>query len=139
MPKKDQYHNVVRTALEKEGWTITDDPLFLRVGGKEMFIDLGAERLILANKGAEKIAVEVKSFTNISFITAFYEAIGQFMLYEEALKIKEPERMLFLAVPKLIYEAEMVDEVLIQSAVENRNIHLFVFDDKEETITSWIR
>lgn len=29
--------------------------------------------------------------------------------------------------------------VLIQSAVENRNIHLFVFDDKEEAITLWIR
>ncbi len=31
---KDIYHNVVKTALEKDGWTITNDPLTLKVGGR---------------------------------------------------------------------------------------------------------
>lgn len=34
---KDLFHDVVRHALEKDGWTITDDPLFLRFGGIEMY------------------------------------------------------------------------------------------------------
>lgn len=42
---KDLFHDVVRRSLEKDGWTITDDPLFLRFGGIEMYIDLGAEQM----------------------------------------------------------------------------------------------
>ncbi|MBD2518264.1 hypothetical protein H6G93_25475 [Nostoc sp. FACHB-973] len=45
MPAKDLFHNVVRYALEKEGWTITHDPLHLRVGKIDMYIDLGAEQV----------------------------------------------------------------------------------------------
>ncbi len=44
MPKKDKYHNQVRTALEKDGWKITHDPYFLYVGRRRGFIDLGAEK-----------------------------------------------------------------------------------------------
>ena len=29
---KDIYHNLVRTALENEGWTITHDPFYLPLG-----------------------------------------------------------------------------------------------------------
>lgn len=47
---KDIYHSTVRIALEKDGWTITDDPLTLRVGGRSAFIDLGAEELFAAEK-----------------------------------------------------------------------------------------
>ncbi len=32
MPAKDIYHDVVRTALEKDGWAITADPLTLKIG-----------------------------------------------------------------------------------------------------------
>ena len=57
MPAKDIYHDLVRNALEREGWTITHDPLLLQVGGVEMSIDLGAEILIAAEKEGQKIAV----------------------------------------------------------------------------------
>jgi hypothetical protein len=43
MPKKDLYHDHVRNALIEEGWTITHDPLYIRVGKRKGFIDLGAE------------------------------------------------------------------------------------------------
>ncbi len=46
MPERDLFHDVVKTALAKDGWTITHDPLFLRLGGVQMFIDLGAEKVI---------------------------------------------------------------------------------------------
>ncbi len=40
MPARDIYHNAVRNALIKDGWTITHDPLRLVWGGKDMFVDL---------------------------------------------------------------------------------------------------
>lgn len=30
MPAKDMYHDVAKNALIKEGWSITDDPLFIK-------------------------------------------------------------------------------------------------------------
>lgn len=57
MPAKDIYHNCVKIALLKDGWTITDDPLSLKVGQKDIFIDLAAEKLLVAEKQGVKIAV----------------------------------------------------------------------------------
>ena len=28
MPARDYYHNVVKKAIQKDGWTITNDPFF---------------------------------------------------------------------------------------------------------------
>ncbi len=61
MPAKDIYHKQVRNALQNAGWTITHDPFVLKWGLRDLFIDLGAERLFAAEKGAEKIAVEVSA------------------------------------------------------------------------------
>lgn len=64
MPAKDIYHEVVKTALTKDGWTITDDPFRIRLArGRNLFVDLGAERLLALERDTEKIVVEVKSFT----------------------------------------------------------------------------
>ncbi len=41
MPAKDLYHNTVITALEKDGWIITNDPLVIRWGKKDLYVDLG--------------------------------------------------------------------------------------------------
>lgn len=58
MAAKDIFHHLVKTALEKDGWTITHDPYRLSLLGKEMQIDLGAEKiLIAAEKDVAKIAV----------------------------------------------------------------------------------
>jgi hypothetical protein len=42
MPARDIYHNQVKNALIKDGWTITHDPLKLEIGSKDLFVDLGA-------------------------------------------------------------------------------------------------
>jgi hypothetical protein len=62
MPARDRYHDQVKTALQRDGWMITHDPLKLKWGAKDMYVDLGAEQLLAAEKGMRKIAVEVKSF-----------------------------------------------------------------------------
>lgn len=63
MPSLDIYHDLVKTALQAEGWIITHDPYPLSAGGTELYIDLGARKLIAAVKQNRKIAVEVKSFS----------------------------------------------------------------------------
>lgn len=70
--QRDKYHEHVREALEKEGWIITHDPYFLRIGRRKIFVDLGAERTLLAaERGSEKIAIEVKSFSGNSELDEF--------------------------------------------------------------------
>lgn len=75
---KDLVHSAVKQALENDGWTITHDPynLSLIQSRRTLSIDLGAERMIAAERGTEKIAVEAKSFIKESFIYDFHEVLG---------------------------------------------------------------
>ena len=41
MPARNIYHDSVRSALQKDGWLITHDPLRLSWGGKDLYVDLG--------------------------------------------------------------------------------------------------
>jgi hypothetical protein len=76
MPAKDLYHDNVCNALTKDGWTITDDPLVLSIGTRSVYIDLGAEKLIAAERDNQKIAVEIKSFLSSSPIRDLENAWG---------------------------------------------------------------
>lgn len=62
MPAHDRDHDAVCGALVAGGWTITGDPLHLRHAGDDLYVDLAAERLIAAERGLQRIAVEIKSF-----------------------------------------------------------------------------
>ncbi|BAY09374.1 fdxN element excision controlling factor protein [Calothrix sp. NIES-2098] len=62
MAAKDKFHAVVKIALEKEQWKINDDPLRLEVGGTKFEIDLGAEQLLAAERGKEKMQLRLKHF-----------------------------------------------------------------------------
>lgn len=53
---RDIIHEIVKRALMKDGWTITHDPYLLKIKPNQE-IDLGAEKLIVAERGADKIAV----------------------------------------------------------------------------------
>jgi CRISPR/Cas system-associated exonuclease Cas4 (RecB family) len=81
MAAKDLFHEAVRRGLEKDQWMITDDPLELEWEEVKVKIDLAAERLIAAERGGEKIAVEIKSFIGTSAISDFHTALGQFLNY----------------------------------------------------------
>lgn len=80
MPAKDIYHDTVKKALIKDGWVITHDPLILKWGSKDLYVDLGAEQLVAAEKEGRKIAVEVKSFVSPSEVEDLEHALGQFIL-----------------------------------------------------------
>ncbi len=137
MPAKDIFHNTVKIGLEKEGWEITHDPMYLDFGGIEIYIDLGAEKLIAAERKGGKIAVEVKSFISGSAISEFHKALGQFINYRTALSQKEPDRIMYLAVPNTIYETFFKLE-LIQIIIKNQNIKLIIYNPSREEIAQWI-
>ena len=136
MPTKDKFHDVVKIALQKDGWDITDDPLSISVGGVNIFIDLGAERLLAAEKQGEKIAVEVKSFLNTSAITDFHLAVGQFINYRTALRLKGSQRQLFLAIPLLTYE-DLFKREFATVVMEDNQLKLLIYDTEEEVIALW--
>lgn len=136
MAAKDVYHEAVREALEKEQWRITHDPLYLAVGGVEMYIDLGAEPLIAAERDGDKIAVEVKSFLQPSTIAEFHTALGQFLNYRRALRATEPERRLYLAVPIETFTTFFALP-FIRDGVDEFQLHLLVYDAEERRIVLW--
>ena len=133
---KDLYHNAVRHGLEREGWTITHDPLEIDFGDVLLKIDLGAERSLPAKKQGEKIAVEIKSEFGVSTIEQFHLALGQYYNYRFALKALEPERILYLAVPLSTYE-DFFSRRFTQLIVQEVQINLIVFNPLEEGIVQW--
>lgn len=134
---KDRFHHVVKTALIKDRWVVTHDPLQIKVGGVDMEIDLGAERLMAAERGGEKIAVEVKSFlASASAISEFHTALGQFINYRAALRREDPARVLYLAVPDLIYDSFFQLDFPASMLREN-NVKVIVYDIELEQIVQW--
>lgn len=133
---KDIFHDAVKHALEKDGWTITHDPLFLSFGGVDMYIDLGAERILAAKRGDEKIAVEIKSFIGSSATTEFSMALGQFLKYQLALEEDQPDCNLYLAIP-IDTEREFFRLELPRRLVERYQVRLLIYDPEEEVIVKW--
>jgi len=137
MPRLDFYHDTVRHALEKDGWHITYDPFVLSIGKKRLFVDLGAETLLSAEKAQCKIAVEIKSFTGASDIHDLEQALGQYVLYQQILLTKEPERRLYLAVSVQVVKDIFAIE-LGQLLLNNQVVRVVVFDPEQEEITQWL-
>jgi hypothetical protein len=136
---KDKYHDIVKQALIDEGWIITHDPYKIKLGKRRGYIDLGAEKAIIAaEKSGEKIAVEIKTFSGGSDLDAFEDALGQFLLYWRALRLKEPDRKLFLAVPHSFYERFFEDVFFKDTAIEF-NVKMIVYDETKLKIVEWIR
>jgi XisH protein len=136
MPAKDLYHDTVRTALIKDGWTITDDPLILKIGRRSTFVDLGAEKLIAAERDCQKIAVEIKSFLSPSQINDLENAWGQFFMYARALQRKDPDRRLYLAVSRNTFDT-LFQEEAGQLLLEEPDFRIIVFDSTNEEIIQW--
>lgn len=137
MPARDAYHAHVRHALERDGWTITHDPLHLKIRRRKLYVDLGAERLLAAEKGVRKIAIEIKTFGGPSDVRDLEDALGQFVLYEHALRREEPERTLYLAIPEPAWQIVFADafgEILIDDHV----LRIVTFDPEIEELIRWI-
>lgn len=137
MPAKDFYHNIAKNALIKDSWKITHDPLVLRWGTTDVYVDLGAVKLLAAEKENQKIAVEVKSFVGKSDINDLEKALGQYILYLDILAEKEPDRKLYLAIHEKAFQS-IFEEPIGKLLLKNNRVQLIIFDSEKEVITQWI-
>lgn len=137
MPAKDLHHNQLKAALIKDGWTITADPFYIPFGARDMFIDLGADKILTAAKGELKIAVELKSFVGASTVFDLHVALGQFFIYLMALKRREAGRVLLLAISEVSFD-DVFGEELGRALIEEYNLPIIVFDPQKEIILKWI-
>ena len=132
MSRRDMYHEIVKLALIREGWEITHDPYMFDTF-PQLSTDLGAERTIGAEKEGKKIAVEVKSFLNVSQVTDLERAIGQYELYKRLLRKQDTDRELWLAVPTYAFEG-IFNMPVGQMAVEELGLKLIVYSVSEDEL-----
>jgi hypothetical protein len=137
MPARDAFHDAVRHALEKDGWTITHDPFPIRAEFGQMYIDLGAEKVLAAERAGQKIAVEIKSFVQGSPVSEFHTALGQFINYRTILADQEPDRGLYLAIPLDTYNSFFL-LTTVQAILKENRLKLIVYNSRQETISQWI-
>ena len=113
-----------------------DDPYRIQVEEVELLIDLGAEQVLAAEKMGEKIAVEIKTFLQPSAIAGFHTALGQFLNYQEALQLDEPDRTLYLAIPQQTYET-FFEKRFVQRIVQKYALKLLIYNPTGEVIVQW--
>jgi hypothetical protein len=137
MPAKDVYHDHVKHALIRDGWTITHDPFKLIYGPKILYADLGAEHMLAAEKQQHKILVEVKSFIGPSVVADLEDALGQYILYHDILADIEPERIPYLAIRQTVFET-LFQEPIGQVLLRHQRVKLLVFDPVTQEVVQWI-
>ena len=138
MSKRDKIHFAVKEALKQDGWTITDDPLRIPTGDTVVKMDLGAEKLIIAEKGKIKIVVEIKSFLAPSTVYAFYDAFGKYMLYRDALKDEKINRELYLAISDIAFSR--ISKIgFLYKRLKQYDIKVIVVDVDQKIIKQWIK
>lgn len=147
MPRRDTIHNIVKKAIIKSGWDITDDPYVISYGERFLFVDLGAEKIqifekesstiIGAKQGNKKIVVEIKEFRSPSPIVDLEQAIGQYIIYQLLLKQVDPQREIYLAITTQVYQ-EIFDEAIGKLVIKELNLKLIIVDLLKEEIQQWI-
>ncbi len=145
---KDLFHEIVKTALLKEGWTITHDPYRLNLNDLKVFssalnIDLGAEKMIAAEKedsltgSLTKIAIEIKTFGGPSLVYELHNLVGQYFNYQIGLDFQEPDRLLYAAMPNIAYDS-LAHNDFFHAIKHKLNLRLIVYDQFSQSIISWI-
>lgn len=137
MPAKDVFHDTVKNALIKDGWTIIDENYTLQYGDDKLYADLAAEKILVVEKQSQKIIVEIKSFLGRSFINDLENAIGQYIVYRDILSETEPQSQLYLAISSGVYETNF-QRRLSQMLIKRNQVKLMIFNANTEVIEQWI-
>ncbi|MBD2004513.1 MULTISPECIES: XisH family protein [Cyanophyceae] len=146
MPQRDAIHNIIRQALIKEGWEITDDPYVISYGERFLFIDLAAKldavsgivgRFIGARRGSSRIAVEIKEFRGNSAIADLEQAIGQYVLYRLLLEQVDPDRELYLAIADTTFDG-IFSEPIGELVKRELPMKLLIVNIAVQEVKQWI-
>jgi hypothetical protein len=136
MSAKDAIHDAVRNALVKDGWTITEDPYRIRYQGDKLYADLAAEKVIAAERGPDRIAVEIKSFGGPSVLHEFEQAMGQLLLYQTVMEETDPGRRVVLGVSDIGYKA-LRNKPSAVLTLERRRVPVVVIAVDTEEVIRW--
>lgn len=144
MPAKDKYHNQIKSALIKDGWTVIAEPYQIKYKDAELFADLALEKpitkwrcAIALTKDNNKIIVEIKSFLSPSPMRDFEIALGQYILYRNLINLTEPEYKIYLAINESVYQNFFCRDS-IQDVIKINHLLLIVVDIENEEILQWI-
>jgi hypothetical protein len=129
---RDVFLQIICELLERQGWVITHDPLHFFIGQNDVTDILGIE-LIAAEQSEQKIAFFLEPFFGTSKITDFYTALGRFTHCRSLLSRQLPERKLFLAIPKNVFE-DFFQTELVQIARQDLKVDILVFMAEKEVI-----
>ncbi len=132
MPAKDRYHDLLKRALIKDLWSITDEQVKLKIGDRRLWIDIEAEHLT-ENR---LILVEVKEMVSASQVDDLANSVGQYLMYKVALESKNISVPLYMAVSTNTFRGILSEEIG-QLMLERFEISLIVFDPDSEVITEW--
>ena len=141
MPATDKVHEPIRTAIEKDGWTITDEPYTISIVEKNkkkdiLFADLRAEKIV-ADQPVRVIVVEIKSFDGESLMYALEQALGQFRIYRKVVAKLEPSSKVYLALTDISYQL-LLSRPTFNLLMDDREFSLIIVDIAQEKITEWI-
>ena len=135
MPSKDSIHDPVKVSFQQSGWQITADPYVISYGERFLFVDLGAESLIIgAEQDNIRIAIEIKAMRGRSIMAELEQAIGQYVLYQILLTEVDPERILYLAITTQTYN-ELFQEPIGQLVLKALPLRLVFVDITSQEIT----
>lgn len=149
MPQRDTIHEIVKQAVIKDGWIITeaDDPYVISYGQRFLFVDLGASKfannsiqgsLVGAEKNNSRIAIEIKDFRAKSLIKDLEQAIGQYVLYRLLLEQIDPGREVYLAITDTVYE-DFFSEPIGELVINELPLKMIIVNSQRVEITKWIR
>ena len=133
---KDIIHEPVKAAIERAGWRITNDQYTVQFAEFTMYADLAAERVIAAQRGNDKIAVEIKSFVKRSPVQDIRDALGQYMMYRAYLTKIEPDRKLYMATSARAYR-DVFSLKAVQFLVQQFASAMIVVDIEKQEVTLW--
>jgi hypothetical protein len=136
MPARDLYHDAVRTALIKDGWTITHEPYRLIVDRETGAFVPEADGLRAAERGGTKIVVEVKDYQEPSDIEDLQRALGHYLVLRVLLERADPERQLYLAVADEEYFGIFHDPIA-QPVLNDLSMSLLAFSPAREEVVAW--
>lgn len=137
---KDLIHEAVKRALINDGWDVTHDPFKIELidDDRALEADLGAEKMLAANKGKDKIVVEIKTFGGSSILYKFHEALGQFIDYRDAIEEAGLDRVLYIAVSINTY-AEMMEINFIKRRISKYLLKFVIIDIEDQKVERWIK
>ncbi|MGD1902749.1 MAG: element excision factor XisH family protein [Geitlerinemataceae cyanobacterium] len=135
MPRRDLYHDTVRNALIKDGWTIARDPFMLGDPTFRVYADLCVAKTVDTDEQIT-LTIEVKVFGAASHVTELEKAVGQYALYRSILKHEDSPIQTYLAIPTKIYQT-FFQHYIVQNLIQDEQIRLLIFNPDTETIEQW--